>query len=85
MLYETVWMIYALGVGLFLSIGLLGLTFSLSIAVKSIRVVSMVLSVLIIFSGIYFSYRWNAEKKEIQALGQQVEQTLNQYLAKHKK
>ena len=36
MLYETVWMIYALGVSIFLSIGLLGLTFSPSIVAKPI-------------------------------------------------
>lgn len=85
MLYETAWLFFTLGIGILLSIGLLGLFFFLSIPGRTIKEEAVILSVLIILSGIYFSYKWNAEKKEIQVLGQQVEQALNHYLTAHKK
>lgn len=84
MLYETAWLFFTLGIGILLSIGLLGLFFFLSIPGRTIKEEAVILSVLIILTGIYFSYRWNAEKKEIQVLGQQVEQALNHYLTAHK-
>ena len=86
MLYETAWMFFVLGIGIFLSIGLLGLIFSLSTIVgRKIKDLALILSLLIIIGGIYFSYRWYDEKKEIQVLAQQVEQAVNQYLTAHKK
>ena len=85
MLYEISWLIFALIVAILMSIGLLGLIFFPSIPAKPIRAVALILSILILLSGIYFSYRWNAEKRGIQALTGQVEQVLKKYLDKHKK
>ena len=85
MVYETVWFFFALGMGIFLSIGLLGLIYSPSIPKRTFREVAAILSVLIIFAGAYFSYKWYSEKKEIQGMTQQVEEALKQYLTTHKK
>ena len=85
MLYETAWLFFTLGIGILLSIGLLGLFFSLSIPGRTVKEEAVILSVLIILTSIYFSYKWNAEKREIQALGQQAELALKQYLTSHKK
>jgi hypothetical protein len=85
MLYEIFWLVFALSVGILMSVGLLGLIFSPSIPTKSIKAVAMILSILILLAGIYFSYRWNAEKKGIQTLTGQIEQTIKTYLEKSKK
>lgn len=85
MLYESVWLFFALGMGIFLSIGLLGLIYSPSIPKRTFREVAVILSVLILFGGIYFSYKWYSEKKEIQGITQQAEEALKRYLTAHKK
>lgn len=85
MVYETVWLFFALGMGIFLSIGLLGLIYSPSIPGRTLKEVAAILSVLIIFAGAYFFYKWYSEKKEIQGMTQQVEEALKQYLTTHKK
>jgi len=85
MLYETVWLFFALGVGILMSIGLLGLIFSPAIPPRILKVIAMIISVLIILTGIYFSYQWSAQKKGIQVLTQQAEDALKQYLATHPK
>jgi hypothetical protein len=41
--------------------------------------------VLIILTGLYFSSQWSAQKKGIQVLTQQAEETIKQYLAAHPK
>jgi cytochrome c biogenesis protein CcdA len=83
MLYETVWLFFALGVGILISIGLLGLIFSAAIPPRLLKVIAMIISVLIILSGIYFSSLWRAQKKEIQVLTQQAEEAIKQYLISH--
>lgn len=85
MLYETLWLVYALGVAIFLSIGFLGLILSISLPGLKLRVMPVILSVLIILTGIYFSSRWGTEKKGIQALTQQIELAITRYLDTHKK
>lgn len=85
MLYETVWLFFALGVGILISLGLLGLIFSPSIPPPILRAMAVIISVLIILNGIYFSYQWSAQKKGIQVLTQQAEETIKQYLATHQK
>jgi disulfide bond formation protein DsbB len=85
MLYETVWLFFALGVGILISIGLLGLIFSPAIPPRILKVFAMMISVLIILIGIYCSYQWSAQKKGIQGLTQQAEEALEQYLATHPK
>jgi disulfide bond formation protein DsbB len=85
MLYETVWLFFALGVGILISIGLLGLIFCPAIPPRILKVVAVIISVLIILSGIYFSYQWSAQKKGIQILTQQGEEAIKQYLATHPK
>ena len=85
MLYETVWLFFALGVGILISIGLLGLLFSPAIPPRILKAMAVMLSVLIILTGIYFSSQWSAQRKGIQALTQQVEETIKQYLAAHPK
>jgi disulfide bond formation protein DsbB len=85
MLYETVWLFFALGVGILISIGLLGLIFSPAIPPRILRGIAVMISLLIILTGVYFSYQWRAQRKGIQALTQQAEETVKQYLAAHPK
>ena len=85
MLYETVWLFFALGVGVLISIGLLGLIFSPAIPPRILKVMAVIISVLIILTGIYFSYQWSAQKKGIRVLTQEAEETIKQYLAAHPK
>ena len=84
-MYETVWLFFALGIGILISLGLLGLIFSPAIPPRILKVMAMIISVLIILTGIYFSYQWSAQKRGIQVLTQQVEEALKQYLATHPK
>ncbi len=84
-MYETVWLLFALGVGILISLGLLGLIFSPAIPPRILKVMAMIISVSIILTGIYFSYQWSAQKKGIQVLTQQAEEALKQYLATHPK
>jgi uncharacterized membrane protein len=85
MLYEIFWLVFALMVGILVSLGLLGLIFSPSLSIKPIKITGIVISGLILFTGIYFSYRWNVEKKGIQTLIGQIEQTIKTYQEKNKK
>jgi hypothetical protein len=85
MLYETVWLFFALGVGILISLGLLGLIFSPAIAPRILKVMAMMISVLIILTGFYFSYQWTAQRKGIQVLTQQAEEAIKQYLVTHQK
>jgi disulfide bond formation protein DsbB len=85
MLYETVWLFFALGVGVLISIGLLGLIVSPALPPRILKVLTAMISILIILTGIYFSSQWSAQKKEIQVLTQQAEETIKQYLATHPK
>ena len=85
MLYEAVWLFFALGVGILISIGLLGLIFSPAIPPRILKAMAVMISVLIILTGIYFSYQWSAQRKGIQVLTQQAEETIKQYLVAHPK
>jgi cytochrome c biogenesis protein CcdA len=85
MLYETVWLFFTLVVGILISIGLLGLIFSAAIPPRVLKVIAIIISMLIILSGIYFSSLWRVQKKEIQALTQQAEEAIKQYLISHPK
>ena len=85
MLYEIFWLFYALGIAILVSIGLWGIFFFASIPALRTKVAALVLSIIIILTGVYFSCQWNAEKKRIRIFTQQVEETINQYLATHKK
>lgn len=85
MLYEVFWLVFALIVGILMSLGLLGLIFSPSIPVKPVRITGIILSGLILLTGIYFSYQWNVEKKGIQNLTGHFEQAIKVYLEKNKK
>lgn len=84
-MYETVWLFFALGVGILISLGLLGLIFSPAIPPRILKVMAMIISVLIILTGIYFFYQWSSQKKGVQVLTQQAEEALKQYLATHPK
>jgi disulfide bond formation protein DsbB len=85
MLYESVWLFFALGVGILTSIGLLGLIFSPAVPPRILKAIAVMISVLIILTGIYFSYQWRAQRKGIQVLSQQAEETIKQYSAAHPK
>jgi cytochrome c biogenesis protein CcdA len=85
MLYDTVWLFFALVVGILISIGLLGLIFSAAIPPWVLKVIAIIISVLIILSGIYFSSLWRAQEKEIRVLTQQAEEAIKQYLISHPK
>lgn len=85
MLYEIVWLFFALGVGILISIGLLGLVFSPAIPPRILKVIAIILSLLIILSGIYFSSLWGAQKNEIRVFTQQAEEAIKQYLISHPK
>lgn len=85
MLYETVWLFFALGAGVLISIGFLGLILSPAIPPRIFKVMAVMVSLLIILTGIYFSSLWSAQKKEIRVLTGQVEEAIKQYLATHPK
>ena len=68
MIYEVAWLAFAVGIMVLLSIGLLGLFFSFSIPSPLMKNCAMVLSVLIVLAGLYFSYKWTTNKKNIQNL-----------------
>jgi len=85
MFYETVWLFFALGVGILISLALLGLIFSPAIPPRILKVMAMMISLLIILTGIYFSYQWTAQRKGIQVLTQQAEEAIKQYLSTHQK
>ena len=85
MLYETVWLFFALGAGVLISIGFLGLILSPAIPARILKVMAVMVSLLIILTGVYFSSLWSAQKKEIRVLTQQAEEALKQYLATHQK
>jgi hypothetical protein len=85
MLYETVWLFFALGAGVLISIGFLGLILSPAIPTRILKVMAVMISLLIILTGIYFSSQWSAQKKEIRVWTQQVEESIKQYLATHPK
>jgi len=83
MLYETVWLFFALGAGVLISIGFLGLVLSPAIPTRILKVMGMMISILIILTGIYFSSQWSARKKELRVLTEQAEESIKQYLATH--
>ena len=85
MLYEIVWLFFALGVGILISIGLLGLIFSPAIPPRILKMIAIILSLLIILSGIYFSSLWSVQKNEIRVFTQQAEEAIKQYLISHPK
>jgi cytochrome c biogenesis protein CcdA len=84
MLYEIFWLFYGLGVVIIMSIGALGIFFLQSVPAPRTKLIAVVLCIIIILIGFYFSYRWNIEKKGIRIFTQQVEETIKQYLARHK-
>jgi hypothetical protein len=84
MLYEIFWLFYALGIVILISIGFLGIFFFQSVPARRTKVMAVVLCIIIILVGLYFSYQWNIKKREIRIFTQQVEETIKQYLAKHK-
>jgi hypothetical protein len=85
MLYEAFWLVFTLNVGILMSVGILGLIFSPSISSKLARMTAIIISGLILLTGIYFSYRWNGEKNGIRTLAGQMEQAIKIYLEKNKK
>jgi len=85
MLYEIVWLFFSLGVGILISIGLLGLVLSPAIPPRILKVIAIIISMLIILSGISFSFQWSVRRTGIQVLAQQAEEAIKQYLAAHPK
>ena len=85
MLYETVWLFFALGAGVFISMGFLGLVLSPAVPTRILKVIAVMMSLLIILTGIYFSSLCNAQKKEIRVLTEQAEEAIKRYLATHPK
>ncbi len=83
MLYETVWLFFALGAGVLIGIGFLGLILSPAIPPRILKVVAVMVSLVTILTGVYFSSLWSAQKKEIRVLTQQAEEALKQYIATH--
>jgi hypothetical protein len=84
-MYEAVWLFFAMGIGILISLGLLGLIFSPAIPPRILKAMAMIISVLIIVTGVYFSYQWSAQKRAIQILTQQAEEAIKQYLSTHPK
>jgi phosphotransferase system glucose/maltose/N-acetylglucosamine-specific IIC component len=85
MLYEIVWLVFALMITIILSIGLLGLFLSSSIPGLKLRPLPIIISVLIILTAIYFSFHWTIDKRKIQTWSQEAEQVIKKYLETHKK
>ena len=85
MLYEIFWLFYALGIVILLSLGLWGIFLFASIPAPKTKVTALILSIIVLLVGLYFSYQWNVEKKRIRIFTEQVEETVNKYLATHKR
>ena len=85
MLYEVSWLFYALGIAILVSIGGVGIFSFLSIPSSRIRGMALGLSIAVLLAGLFFSYRWGVQKEGIRTFTQQAEETIKQYLAKHKK
>jgi hypothetical protein len=85
MLYEIFWLFYALGIAILVTLGLWGIFLLTSIPTHRTKVTALILSILVILAGLYFSYQWNVEKKRIRIFTEQVQETLSKYLATHKK
>ncbi|MCX5907332.1 MAG: hypothetical protein NTY64_09130 [Deltaproteobacteria bacterium] len=85
MIYEVVWLLYVIGIGIFFCIGIFGLFVSWPLVNKKAKVIVMILSLLILLAGIYFAFRWNVEEEEIQKIAQQLEETMKKYLAEPRK
>jgi cytochrome c biogenesis protein CcdA len=84
MLYEIFWLFFSLGIVIIMSIGVLGIFLLQSIRAPRTKLIAVVLCIIIILVGLYFPYQWNIEKKGIRIFTQQVEETIKQYLARHK-
>jgi len=84
MLYEIFWLFYALGIVILLSLGLWGIFICVDHRTQN-KVTALILSIIVILVGLYFSFQWNIEKKRIRIFTEQVEETVNKYLATHKK
>ena len=54
MLYEMVWVLYVLGIILFLGIGVIGLALASSASSRNVKTMVIIFSVLSIALGIYF-------------------------------
>jgi hypothetical protein len=63
----------------------LGLILSPAIPPRILKVIAVILSLLIILSGIYFSSLWSIQKNEIRVLTRQAEEAIKQYLTSHPK
>ena len=85
MLYEIFWLFYALGIAIIMSIGVLSIFSLQSIPPRRTRLLALFLCIIVILVGLYFSYEWSIQKKRIQTFTQQLEETMAQYLARHKK
>ncbi len=87
MLYLAIWLMYALLILVFVSVGLWGLFCCCSFSVPGgmSKRLAMISSILIIVTGIYFFYQWNAKRAEIREVGQQLESALRQYLTPREK
>ncbi len=85
MLYEMVWVLYVLGIILFLGIGVIGLALASSASSRNVKTMVIIFSVLSIALGIYFSTRWSAEKREIQEITIQLEETIKKSISQPKK
>jgi uncharacterized protein YacL len=81
---EIFWLFYALGIVIIMSIGLWGIFFLQSIPAPRTKLMAVVLCIIIILVGLYFSYQWNIKKREIRIFTQQVEESIKQYLTRHK-
>lgn len=84
MLYEVFWLFYALGIAVLVSVGFFGIFSFLSIPSPRIKGMAIGLSIAVILAGLFFSYRWSTQKEGIRTFTQQAEDTIKQYLAKHK-
>ena len=85
MLYDIFWVFYALGIAILISIGILGILFSLSIPSPRKKVMGMGLSIAIILAALGSSYQWNVKKEGIRTFAEQAMEIIKQYLAKHKR
>jgi len=85
MLYEIVWILYVMGIILFVGIGVFGLILSLSARFPKMKVIGIIFSLLSICIGIYFATRWEAEKKEIQEITIRLEEVIKKSMSQQRK
>ena len=81
MVYEI---IYAVGLGILLGVGGLGLYYSLAIRRRIVKPFMFAGSILILLTGFYFFHWWHEQRGKTQVLSQRIGFSMSDYPAQNK-